>query len=263
MKRFFIMLCLFLISGSVVLAHEGHDPTTDVHFDQRLDEQLPLDLEFVNEAGSAVTLGDYLRDKPMILVMGYYTCENLCSVIFHQLGDSLSQLDQYQLGQDFEVVTVSIDPSETPADATTIKSEITDQYGLPSEGWHALTANYDNLQILANAVGFHYAYDEKSDQYAHPSGLVIITPQGKIARYLFGVDFPPQSIRLALTDSGQGQIGSIVDQILLLCYHYDPVTGQYTSIIMDVLRILGILTIIVMAYRIYVLLTQKPVHRGA
>ena len=246
-----ISLLLALVIGlgmvTAVSAH-GDDPLADVGFDQKLDAQVPLSLTFTDENGRAVQLGDYFGDKPVILTLGYYECPMLCGLVFKATADTLRNMDELAIGQDFQVVSVSIDPGETPKAAAAKKQLHVSQAARngTAAGWHFLTGQQAAIEALTTAVGFRYVYDAETDEYAHPTGLVILTPDGRVARYIFGIDFPPKDVRLALVEAADNQIGSPVDQLLLLCYHYDPLTGQYTFLITNSLRWVGIGTVLVL-----------------
>jgi len=215
-----------------------------VRFDQNLDALLPLDVPLCDERGKAVTLGAYFGRRPVIVNLVYYECPMLCNEVLNSLLRSLNALE-FNVGKEFEVVTVSIDPGETPALAARKKASYLKRYGRAGakEGWHFLTGQEASIRRLAGAVGFHYVYDPQSDQYAHPAGIAIATPQGRIARYYFGISYPARDLRLSLVEAAAGKIGSPMDQILLLCFHYDPRTGKYNVAIMNVIRLLGCLTL--------------------
>lgn len=233
------------------------DPLHDVSFDQRLDAQVPLDLTFVDEQGRSVQLGDYFGKQPVILQMSYYQCPMLCSLVRQGMVDALKDVT-LDAGKDFQVVNVSIDPLETPMMAANVKAATLSKYGRDgaADGMHFLTGTQDSIDRLADAVGFHYVYDETINQYAHAAGLVVLTPKGKVARYFFGVQFNPSDLRLGLVESSENTIGSPTDQLLLLCYHYDPKTGTYTGLVMTIVRAAGILTLLGIVGLI-VLLTRK------
>jgi protein SCO1 len=216
----------------------------EVGFDQRLGHVIPLDLPFQDEAGQTVRLGDYFGTRPVILTLAYYECPRLCGLVLDGLAHSLRGL-RFSVGEQFEVVTVSIDPHDTPAHAAAKKVAIlrSDARSGAAEGWHFLTGEEASIRQLTEAVGFRYAYDADNSQFAHAAGLVTLTPQGTIARYLYGIEFAPKDVRLALIEAAAGQIGSAVDQLLLFCYRYDPTTGQYGLVIMNVLRLAGLLTV--------------------
>jgi protein SCO1/2 len=213
-------------------------------FDQRLNAQVPLDLHFVDERGQSVALRRFFGEQPVILTLGYFQCPNLCPLTRRALLASLQQI-RLAAGKDFAVLAVSIDPTETPAQAGAAKQEYVARYDRPTgdAGWHFLTGDHATIDSLADAVGFRYAFDTRQGQFAHASGVILLTSEGKVARYLFGLEFPPRDLRLALVESAGKRIGSLVDQVLLFCYHYDPVTGQYSLLVMNVLRLAGLLTV--------------------
>ena len=210
-----------------------------VKFDQRLGEQVDLNLSFIDEAGSPVKLADLVRDRPVVLVLAYYRCPMLCNQV---LRGAVKAIDASGLrgGQDYEVVVVSFDPNDTPREAAELKKTILGRSGDDAKGgWHLLTGGGGNSGQLAEQVGFQFQYDERSGQYAHAAGLVVLTPTGEISRYFYGIDFPPRDLRLGLVEASENKIGNRVDQILLYCFHYDPLTGRYGLAIMNVLRIFG------------------------
>jgi protein SCO1/2 len=250
-RRWVFLLLLLLVAISTVPVRAdggGQELPEGVGFDQNLDAQLPLDLTFQDEEGTVVQLGDYFGQKPAVLQLGYYECPMLCGLVFKELADRLRELDEFNVGDEFNVISVSIDPGETPQIAARKKALHVQQVGRAGvdEGWHFLTGQQEAIQKLAQTIGFHYLYDEEIDQYAHPSGVVIVTPEGKIARYLYGIDYALQDLRLGLVQASDNKIGSPVDQVLLLCYQYDPVTGQYTFAIMNVLRLVSLATVVVL-----------------
>jgi protein SCO1 len=225
---------------------DGPAPSSpsSVFFDQNLDAQIPLDVTFQNEEGQTVRLGDYVGSTPIVLTLNYYHCPNLCSLELDQLAQSFADLE-WTLGKQYQVVTVSIDPRETPAQAAESKWLRLRAYARPNTGpgWHFLVGDEASIARLTQTVGFHYTYDAQLDEYEHPTGVIVLTPQGKVARYLYGVDFPSTDLRLALTEASLGKIGSPVEQILLYCYHYDPATGRYSLAILDMTRWLGVMTV--------------------
>jgi len=222
-----------------------------VRFDQNLDRQLSrdaLDAQFFDENGRAVRLADFFgKDKkPIVLVPGYFGCPMLCTAISNGLIESLLEL-RFDVGRDFTVLHLSIDPREGPAEATAKKQTYLTRYGRngADAGWHFLTSNDENaIRRVADEIGFHYFYDAASKQYAHPSGIVILTPDGKIARYFFGVNFEPKQLRLALIEASQNKIGSPAERLMLLCFHYNPVTGKYSLAILRLLRVCGAATVL-------------------
>lgn len=239
------------------------DPLRDIAYEQRLGAQLPLDLPFVDEEGRAVALGDYFGAKPVVLALGYYECPMLCSLVRDGMVASLLDV-QLTAGTDFEVVNVSIDPTETPMNAGNTKAAIVSRYGRPGSegGWHFLTGSQDSIQQLAEAVGFKYYYDETIDQYAHAAGIVVATPGGELARYFYGIEYNPSDVRLGLVEASDNQIGSPVDQLLLLCYSYDPTTGKYTGLVMTIIRVASVLFIIGMVAFV-LLLSRGPGRPGS
>ena len=215
-----------------------------VGLDQHLGEQVPLELAFRDEAGRSVRLKDYFRDKPVILVLVQYRCPMLCGEVLSGLLKS-SQGVKFQLEKDYQIVTVSIDPRETPQMAAEKKRRYTSLYRRDGaeEGWHFLTGEQQSIDALARAIGYRYRYDRATDQYAHPSGIVLATPSGRLSRYFYGIDYPPTDVRLGLVESSENRIGSPVDQVLLLCFHYDPATGKYGFVIAGVLRLTALATV--------------------
>jgi len=227
----------------------GASPTAellrDVGIEQHLDEQLPLDAVFVDETGREVRLGDYFSDKPVVLALVYYKCPMLCTQVLNGFLKS-SQAVPLEIGRDFRVVTVSFDSREGADLAAEKKKQYVRAYRREgaAQGWHFLTGNQEAIERLTRSIGFRYHYDPKSGQFAHASGIVIATPDGRLARYFYGIEYSPHDLRLGLVESSAGRIGSPVDQVLLLCYHYDPLTGQYGLAIAGVLRLAGTLTVL-------------------
>lgn len=217
----------------------------DVGIDQKLDNQVPLDLSFRDEAGNDVVLGNYFGQKPVVLVLAYYDCPMLCTLVLNGLLHSLEGL-KYNVGQEFQVVTVSFDPSEKPALAAAKKAIYVGLYGRPnaSAGWHFLTGEEPSIRELAEAVGFRYNYDPSTRQYVHATGIMVLTPDGRVARYFYGIQYPSGNLRLALVEASQGRIGSPVDQVLLYCSQYDPATGKYSVIISHILKLAALATML-------------------
>ena len=225
----------------IVKPEDMPGPLKQVRIDQHLGDQLPLDVPFVDEDGNAVKLGDYFTgDRPVVLAFVYFECPMLCSLILNGVATSFNIL-KFNPGQDFDVVAISIDPDETPAMATESKAATLKRYGRPDtgSGWHFLTGDEAEIQKVADAAGFGYDYLPATDEYAHASGIMIVTPEGKLSQYFYGIEYPPKDVRLALVEASSNQIGSLVDQILLYCYRYDPQVGKYTVMTMRVLRITG------------------------
>lgn len=246
-RRLLLIVLLALLALPGVAAAQGGtgDPLEDVAYEQRLGEYVPLELPFVDETGQAVLLGDYFGEQPVLLALGYYECTMLCSLVREGLVNAVSDV-QLNIGADYQVVYVSIDPAETPMNAANAKAVSLAEYGRPesADGWHFLTGPQDSIQRLADAIGFAYFYDERIDQYAHAAGIVVLTPQGQLARYFYGIEYNPSDLRLGLVEAADNKIGSLVDQLLLLCYSYDPVTGRYSGLIMTVLRVVSALFVV-------------------
>jgi protein SCO1 len=217
----------------------------DIGFDQRLGETVPLDITLRDEAGRAVRLGDYFRGRPVALSLVYYECPMLCTVTLNGLTGALSTLT-FEPGREFEMLTVSFDHREGAALAAAKKATYLKRYGRPGAeaGWHFLTGDREALQALTRAVGFRYAWDEATGQFAHPSGLVVLTPEGRIARYLYGVEYTPKDLRLAVVEASERRVGTAVDQAVLYCYRYDPMTGKYGLVVMRVVRAAGVVTVL-------------------
>jgi protein SCO1/2 len=241
-------LLLMLSLAATAFAQQSPDLLDKIGLDQKLNSQVPLDLEFVDESGQTVKLADYFGKKPVILTLVYFECPMLCTLILNGTVRALRTLD-FSAGKEFEVITVSINPKETPQLATEKKSQYLDSYRREGaeKGWHFLTGREDQIRPLADAVGYRYAYDPETGQYAHASGIMVLTPEGKVARYFYGVEYAPRDIRLGLIEASQEKIGSPVDQVLLYCFHYNPLTGKYSFAIMSVLRVAGALTVLAIA----------------
>ncbi len=205
----------------------------NVGFDQRLNEQVPLDLAFRDEQGRDVELADYFHGKPVILVLAYYRCPMLCNLVLNGLTQTMRDIS-FDAGREFEVVTVSFDPRETPELAAAKKKTYVDRYGRSGaeNGWHFLTGQQESIEPLAHAVGFRYKYDAFRDEFAHASGIVILTPGGKVSRYFYDIKYSPRDVRLGLVEASENKIGSPIDQVLLFCFHYDPAEGKYGAAIM-------------------------------
>jgi protein SCO1/2 len=238
----------------------------NVGIDQKLDTQVPLDLTFADEEGKIVRLRDLLhKDRPVVFSLVYYKCPMLCTVV---LNDMLRGFVSVPLliGKDYDVITVSFDPNETPQLAAEKKQHYVRTYsgggraergGDAQAGWHFLTGNAQNIEALTRAVGFRYIRDEKSQQFFHPSGIVILTPDGKIARYFFGIDYKPKDLRLSLVEASQGKVGTVAEQVMLYCYHYDATTGKYGVAIMNLVRAGGVLTVAALTAGIVMMLRRE------
>ena len=234
----------------------------DVGIDQKLHEQLPLDLEFRNESGEAVKLGKYFGSKPAVLSLVFYDCPMLCNQVLNGMVGAFRVMS-FSPGKEFEVITVSFDSRETPTLAAAKKSTYVAY--LPEEkrtdaasGWHFLTGDEANIKRLTDAVGFRYHFDEATNQFAHASAIYVVTPEGKLARYFYGIEYAPRDLRLGLIEASENKIGSPVDQLLLYCYHYDPATGKYGAVVMNMIRLGGIATVVVMVTLLLLLHRRQP-----
>jgi protein SCO1/2 len=223
----------------------------DVSFRQRLDETLPLEATFKDEYGREVTLGKYFGGKrPVILAFVYYRCPMLCTQVMNGLSASLGALTgALEGGQDFVVVLVSFDPKDSPSDALEKKRLHLEYWRQENKSgaWHLLTGDEASIKRVTSAAGFTYQWDPVTGQFAHASGVLVVTPQVKISRYFYGVEYSPKELRMALVESGEGRIGSAIDELLLFCYHYDPVNGRYGAAVMNLVRAGGVLTLVAMA----------------
>ena len=217
-----------------------------VGIDQRLNEQVPLDLVFRDEAGRPVPLSSFFHGKPVVLALVYYRCPMLCTQILNGVAGSLRAVS-FNPGQDFEVVSVSFDPQDTSELASAKKQMYLRRYGREgtANGWHLLTGDEKNIKALTDAVGFHYKYDAATQQFAHASGIMILTPEGRLSRYFYGVEYSPRDVRLALVEASRNKIGNAVDQILLFCYHYDATSGKYGAVVTNLLRIAGAVFVLI------------------
>lgn len=218
-----------------------------VGIEQHLDDQIPADLQFRDETGKPVRLGDYFGKKPVILNLVYYRCPMLCSEVLSGLESALRVL-KFNVGNEFDVLTVSFDPTDTPEIATAKKADYLKRYGRAgaADGWHFLTGPQNSIDALTKAVGFQYQYDPKIQQFAHATAIAILTPEGKIAQYYYGVEYAPKDLRLGLIQAADNKIGTPVDAVLLYCYHYDPDTGKYGAIIGRILQLSGLATVLVL-----------------
>ncbi|HYC22388.1 MAG TPA: SCO family protein [Candidatus Bathyarchaeia archaeon] len=242
-------------AGGALPAGERPAALRDVGFDQRLDEQVPLDLALRDESGAEVHLGDFFHGKPVVLSLAYFDCPMLCGVVLNGLAGALRTLS-FDAGKEFEVLTVSFDPRDTPATAAGKKAAYLERYHRPgaSAGGHFLTADPPAIDRLTKAAGFRYVWDARTNQFAHPTGVIVVTPDGRLARYLFGIDYGPRDLRLALVEASAGRVGTAADALLLYCYHYDPMTGRYGLLVMRTLRIAAVGTVVSLAAFIVLLI---------
>jgi protein SCO1/2 len=226
----------------------------NVGIEQHLDARVPPDLVFRDETGKSIKLGDYFGRKPLILNLVYYNCTMLCGEALAGLASAM-RLVKFDVGNEFDVITVSFDPRETPEMAAAKKQDYVGRYGRASAaaGWHFLTGPPDSINALSKAVGFQYQYDPKTNQYAHATAIMVLTPQGHISRYFYGVDFPPKDLRMGLVEASQNKIGNAVDAVLLYCYHYDPETGKYGAMVANILRLAAAATILILGTLFFIL----------
>jgi len=266
--RMRVKTVLILFSALCALAARAQSLTEnqllDIRFDQKLGSQISLDLHFRDENGKDVALGDYFGKKPVVLVLGYYGCPMLCTLTFNGMVEGMNDM-KWSIGDQFNIVQVSINPKETPVLAAAKRQNYLKQYGRPEAagGWHFLTGNEPQIRKLADEVGFHYAYDSSVQQYAHPSGLVILTPDGKVSKYFFGVKFSPPELYASLRDASQHNVGSPIERLVLLCFHYSPIKGKYGALIMTVIRILGAATLAAMAWLFIAMIRRERKRRKA
>ena len=248
-------------SGPASQADAGN--LKDIGIDQHLDQQIPLDLQFKDEDGNTVQLGKYFKKgRPVILTLVYYQCPMLCSEVLSSLNSAM-QVMKFTAGNEYEVVTVSIDPRDTPEVAKAKKASYLKEYNRPGaeDGWHFLTGQPDNIAKLAQTVGWKYRWEPKMNQFVHAAGIMLVTPQGKLAQYYYGIEYAPKDLRLGLIEASQDKIGNLVDAVLLYCYHYDPHTGKYGAVVSNMLRIGGAATILLLGGFI-VLMVRRESHAG-
>ena len=237
-------------------------PPKDVGFDQNIGKFVPLDAVFRDETGRPVHLGDFFSDKPIVLSLAYDTCPMLCNLSTSGLASSLKGIN-LDVGRDFDVVTLSFDPRDTPEMSRVKKDGAIARYGRAgaSNGWRFLTGDENEIRRVTSAVGFRYVWDAPSNQYAHPTGVVVLTPRGQIARYLFGIEYAPKDLRLSLVEASKGKLGSVIDQLLLLCYHYDPKVGKYGPLAIGAMRTGGALTLLSLGTFVTVMIRREKRSR--
>ena len=266
MKRRSTSWVIWLLALSLAAATGAIKPNElkRIGYDQHIGQQISRDLTFRDAAKRRVALGDLRNTKPTLLVLGYYHCPMLCTLINDGLIESLQELP-LNVGRDFNVINVSIDPNETPEVAAAKKREYLKRYGRAGAeaGWHFLTGDKEAIAQLANEAGFRFAYDPASHEYAHPSGFLVLTPEGKISRYFFGVSYEPKELRSALGSAARGENGSVISRLILLCYHYNPITGKYGTLVLAILRGLSIATVLGLAGLIVWLCRRDPKNRSA
>ncbi len=244
-RRAALILTMITLTAAPLLHAQRAEPVPkelqDVKVTEHPDVALPLDAQFVDENGNTVRLGDFFSgDRPVILTLNYYECPMLCGLQLNGLVDGLDGLD-WTPGDQFEIVTISINPLETPTLAKLKKQNYIKHYGRPkaAAGWHFLTGRESDIRRVADTVGFGYRYDPEAKQYAHPAVMFVATPAGHVARYLYGIELPTKTLRLALVEAAKGKVGSAIDRIVLYCYHYDPSTHRYAPVAMNIMRLGG------------------------
>jgi protein SCO1/2 len=231
----------------------------NVGIEQHLDEQIPANLTFRDETGKVIRLRDYFGKRPMILNLVYYRCPMLCGEVLIGLESALRAL-KFDVGKEFDVITVSFDARETPEIAAAKKAEYLKRYGRPgaAQGWHFLTGPQESIDVLTKAAGFQYQYDSKTGQFAHATAIMVLTPAGRIAQYYYGVEYAPKDLRLGLIEASENKIGNLVDQVLLYCYHYDPATGKYGAVVMRIMRLSAAATLLVLGVLMTILFRRTP-----
>ena len=256
-----LLIAQAVAADSTVPSSSMPEPLKAVGYDQRLGEQVPLDLQFRDEAGRPVKLGDFFGRRPVIMVFAYYECPMLCDLVLQGLTGSLKALS-FDAGKEFDIVVVSIDPKETPKLAAETEAQTLAHYGRAgtAAGWHFLTGSQQPILKLTEAAGFRYVYDKERDEFAHAAGAIVLTPGGRISRYLYGIEYAPRDVRLALIESAEGKIGNLADQILLYCFHYDPVFGKYSAMTMNILRLAAVAT--VLGLGLLIVLLKRRDHRA-
>jgi len=238
----------------------------NVGLDQRLNNQVPLDISFRDEHGVNVTIGQLLQNKPAILTLVYYQCPMLCTEVLNSTLNGLKEIP-LNIGKDFDVITVSIDPTEKPILAEAKQTMYVGLYGRPGavRGWHFLTGDKPQIDQLSASVGYRFVYDKASSQFAHASGIMVLTPEGRVSRYFYGISYAPRDLRLGLVEASEGRIGSPVDAILLYCFHYEASTGKYGVAILRVVRAAGILTVLLIALMVIFFMRREKhsIHAGS
>ena len=254
-----LAVVLLLLAGINARAHDDQRPAAlrDVTFDQKLNQQIPLDLTFRDENGNTVQLANYFKKKPVILNFVYFKCQDLCPLLLEGVVRSLRPLS-FDIGNQFDVLTVSFDPRDEPRLAAAKKADLVEKYSRPGagEGWRFLTGDESQIHKLTQSVGFRYTYDSRSGEFGHATGIIILTPEGKTSRYFYGIDFSPRDLRLGLIEAAARKIGTPIDQLLLFCYHYDPTTGKYNLVVARVIQVAGGATVLALGAFIIMMLRR-------
>jgi len=276
-RVFALVALISLVSGTAAIAQMASAPSSSgykrepgmisssmppvlsgIGFDQNIDQRVPLDTTFRDEGGRTVTLGDYFGKRPVVMVFAYYDCPMLCTQVINGLSSALGVMS-LEPGIDFEIVTVSFNPHDTPTSATAKKAVYLERYRRPhaAESWHFLSGDQPSIERLTKAAGFRYAWDADTKQYAHPSGVIVLTPDGRLSKYLFGIEYGPRDLRLGIVEASAGKVGTPVDSLLLYCYHYDPMTGRYGLVIMRAMRLAGGATVLALGAFIFVMVRRE------
>lgn len=237
----------------------------NVGIQQNLNQPVPPDLVFTDDLGRKVKLGDYFGKKPIILNLVYFTCPMLCGEELAGMESALRVL-KFDVGKEFDVITISFDPKDTPEAAAKKKEQILRRYKRPGaeQGWHFLVGTQESIDAVTKAVGFQYEYDARTEQFAHTTAIMVLTPEGKISQYYYGIEYPPNDLRLALVEASKNKIGNVVDELLLYCYHYDPEKGKYSATVMRILRLMGVATMLCIGTFLFVMIRRGPrAPRGA
>ena len=252
----FVML---LLAALPLLAQNPQQQPPHASIAQKLNTQVPLDLQLRNERGEVVRLGQYFKKgRPVLLNFVYFRCPMLCPMVLEGTTTSLTHL-KFGIGKEFDVITVSIDPRDKAADAARFKEKYVRHYGRldAADGWHFLTAHESAVKKLADTVGFQYTYDSRTDQFAHGAALLVLTPEGRTSRYFYGFEYKPRDLRLAIVEASEGKVGNVTDQMLLLCFHYDPATGKYSRNAMMFARAGGVTTLLALGGFIFVMVRKE------
>jgi protein SCO1/2 len=258
MKRLWIVIPMLLLVCADARAQDPPRGVLDeIGIDQKLGDRLPLDAVFRDETGAAAELGSFFGERPVVLSLVYYECPMLCSMSLNGLLRGLRAMS-FNIGKEFDVVTISFDPKDAPDVAAGKKASYVGQYAREGaeNGWHFLTGDSESIRRVTEAVGFRYVWDEPSRQWAHAAGIMILTPQGQISQYLFGIEYSSRDLRLALVRAAEQRIGSLLDRVMLYCYHYDPTTGEYGLVIMNVIRLISVGTVLALGSFIIVMISR-------
>jgi protein SCO1/2 len=253
----FLILCSTIAFGQGLNSSSEVQPLQGIDIEQNLEGKISGDLVFRDESGKTVKLADYLGDKPVVLTPVYYNCPMLCTMILNGVLKTLNAMS-FEVGKEFDIVTFSFDPAEDSEMARKKKNTYLNKYDRPGseKGWHFLTGEQEQIAQLTDEIGFRYKFDEATNQFVHASGIMVLTPDGTISKYFLGVEYSPRDLKFALMEASQNKVGTAVDKLLLYCYHYDPSTGEYGVAIMNVIRILGTATVVVLVTFMVVMLRR-------